>query len=104
VLFLGGVPERHSRGGARALTLFHVGWKPSPRRAPRKRSGFVWLVSGEAVLARGSVTVLSAPRVLAAGEGGTGGWVDPGSFGAGWGGLAAASLFAGGMVVVLRDA
>ena len=70
----------------------------------RERADFLWPLSGEAVLAHGSGGFLSAPRAMAAGEGAAGGWVDPGHFGAGLGAAAAASLFAGGVAVVLRDA
>ena len=51
--------------------------------ARRERPDFVLPLSGEAVLANGFGRFLSAPRVLAAGEGAAGGWVDPGPFGAG---------------------
>ena len=73
-------------------------------RALRKRADFVLPLSGEVVLANGSGRFLSAPRVLAAGEGAAGGWVDPGHFGACVWCSGGESVFAGGLAVVCRDA
>ena len=70
----------------------------------RERPDFLLPPPGEAVLANGTGGLLSAPRVLAAGEGAAGGGRDPGPFGAALGAAAAVSLFADGVAVVCRDA
>src|SRR5208283_5602629 len=68
------------------------------------RPDFLLPLSGEDVLADGSGRFLSAPWVLAAGQGAAGGWVIMRHFGAAIYATGAVSLFTDGMAVVCRDA
>src|SRR5208282_3998908 len=99
-----GGDERRDLCGAEPRRRHDDGSKPAPRRAQRERPDFVLPLSGEAVLADGSGRFLSAPRVLAAGAGAAGGWVDPGHYSASFCEAWAVSVFADGVAVVLWDA